>query len=738
MGKRLHLQKFLGILLSTTLATPAFAEEASGPQGSNAPIPGEIIVTAQKRSESVQRVAASITAISGDALADRAVGSPAQLAGQIPGLEAGEYGPTMQFAIRGVSLDIKTGAGEPSVALHVDGVYLARPTMPFIDFEDVERVEVLRGPQGTLYGRNATGGAINFISAEPTNELEGYVTVGAGSFNRLFTRGSINLPLADGKAALRLTGSYDEDDGYARNLTNNERLEGRKRTYVHGALRLQPAETLQLDLGAYYIREVIKGPVQYNMYQGPFFEMVFPDETVLYTNEPWKVYENEDALNNSWRRLLLFTGRVSWDISDSFTLRSITGYADSNFATQFSADGTTLAYTPVGTIPQFGLDRGDSNTFSQELNLAGSAGPVDFIAGLYYFHEHFRPYVPINFPSGLPGALPPGASFLGIADEKTESYAAFTDVTAHLSDRFRVVGGVRISRDRKNYVQSFGVQFAEYPNGTGPGFACEKLAQKASWSSVSPKAGVQFDVTRSAMLYGQYQRGSKAGQFNLTVCENKVNPEVVDSFEIGMKSRWLDNRLTVNLAAFRYDYKDLQVDRQIPGVPPTSILDNAATAKVEGVEFETLLLPSDDISINVGITYLNSRYGRYLPGDGNDHSGNRLNRAPRWTVKSGAEWRVPLSGFFSRFTIRGELNMSDRVYFEPSNNLLMSQRSTIIGNAYATLDSDLGGWSLKGYVTNIGDVAAMNGIINTLASQNAVLGYYNRPRTFGAELTKRF
>lgn len=711
--------------------TAAQSTEEAAPAGAAA---GEIVVTAQKRSESIQRVAASITALSGEALVERGLSGAESLAAQVPGLQYSEHANSTLFAIRGISLDILTGAGEPSVATHIDGVYQPRATAPLLDLTDVERVEVLRGPQGTLYGRNATGGTINFISAAPTKDLQAGITVGAGSFDQRLVRGYVSGPIIGDAVRARLAASYDENDGAFQDQFG-ERLDGRKRTYVHGSVSIGAGGPLSVDLSGYYIREKMTGPIQALVQQGPFFELVFPDQEVSYTTEPYRVFI--DYMPRTVRDLKLFTGRVSWEISDDLTLRSITGYADSDYRTRFDGDSTTLNYIAVGDPTTTGPRTGDSRSFSQELNLSGNLGPLEFVAGLFYFHEKFKPFVAFNFPVGIPGAATPNTNFYAKADERTDSYAAFADLTYHVTDRFRVVGGLRGSKDRKIYDQTFGFSLPGFPLGTGPGMACVNERYKESWSSLTPKAGLQFDANSRTMLYAQYQKGNKSGAFNLTVCGNKVDPENVSSFEIGLKSRVLENTLTLNLSAFHYDYKDLQVLRFVTvGGVDTSILDNAATAKVDGFELEAAARPSPRVGVNVAFSYLDARYSTFFAGTGVDYSGNRLNRAPEFTVKSGAEYRLPLTGFFSELTLRGELNLTSRVYFSPDNSRSLSQESVAIVNAYATLASE-NGIEARVFGRNLSNVAVLANAFPS-STQNAVQGFYGLPRTWGIELSKRF
>jgi iron complex outermembrane receptor protein len=723
------------MLLGTGAAWPAHAVDGPDDPGAGVVIE-EILVTAQRRSQSVQDVPASLTALSGATLQERSVSGPEGLAAQVPGLQFAEYANTTMFAIRGISLDVLTGAGEPSVATHVDGVYLARPTVPLIDLDDVDRVEILRGPQGTLYGRNSTGGTINFISARPTPELSGGSKAGFGSFGRFVAGGYVSIPLAERGSGIRLAASYDNHDGQADNLVTGDPTDGRERTYQHLSLALLPGDNLSVDLGLFYIDEELDGPVQYAIQQRPFYEFVFPTETVNYTERPWKVYN--DFRPKTDRSLLLGTANIAFDLGGDVTLRSITGYADNEFGQTFDADATDLDYMELGDDVT-GPRRIDSKWFSQEFNISGTVGALDFVTGLYYFTEQFKPLVAFGFPLGIPGALPPGTEFYGEADEDTDSYAGFVDLTYALTERLTGIAGVRVSYDEKRNIQSFGASLPGFPLGTGPGMACIDQVNEENWNSVTPRLGAQYDASDDTMLYAQYQRGNKAGQFNITVCGNEVSPENVDAYEVGLKSRLFDQQVTLNFALFQSDYEDMHVIRSfVTNNVATAILDNAATARVRGAEVEALattVVP--DVAINLGVTYLDSRYEDYVAGPGLDYTGNELNRAPKWTVKSGAEWRIQLGGLLSEVMLRGEANYTDRMFFAPSNQREQSSDPATVFNAYLTLASDPWGLTLKVYGTNLTDEEVLVGALDAAASQ-AILGYWNSRRSWGVELSKAF
>lgn len=699
----------------------------------------EIIVTALRREASVQSVPAAITAVGGQSLVNRAITNPEALASTVPGLQFTSAQSSTQLSIRGVSLDVATGTGEPAVAPYINGVYISRVTAPLIDFTDLSRVEVLRGPQGTLYGRNSTGGAVNLISTRPTDKFEGEITGGIGSYERRLVRGTISGPLIEGKLGFRLSGSYDYNDGSVLNVVNNRRLNGLKRTYVHGGLTFEPSSAIKNDFDVFYVKEKSETPLEFFVQQTVpgFFEANFPGLPINFISN-----RNDriaiDTIPNNRRDMLLFTNNLTVNLTSDVRLKFITGYNRHNFKTTTSdGDGTDQPITLVGDKDHPVIN--DSRTFTQEINLSGSVGPIDFVAGLYYFNEKSTPSFPAIFPLGLPSAgVPAGSALISFSRDHTKSRAAFADVTYNVSDRLRLVGGLRYSQDRKNITQTQGIVIPGLPADAA--LQCNATKYKAKFSSWTPKAGVQFDVTDKILTYAQYQKGEKAGTFNLSVCGNEVDPETITSYEVGFKSRLLDNSLTLNVSAFNYDYSDLQVIvlRNVPGIAfKTFALDNAAKARIKGFEIEAEAHPSERWTVSTGISYLDAKYQQYDNGAGQDFSGNRLTRAPKWSIKSAAEYRLPLSGFFSSLSLRGEMDVTDRVYFMPSNLLELSQPSTVLINASVNLMSDEHGLSLRAFGRNLTDQDVFVNLFDS-STQGGNFGFRGARRTWGVEASKRF
>lgn len=739
---------YCAVLYGVSYPALASAQDVGAPESADATQSGgEIIVTALKRSAALQDVPAAVTALGNDALVNSGVASAEDLATRTPGLEFTAQSNSLQLAIRGLGLDSSNGSGDPTVAPYVNGVFIPRVTAPVVDIADMERVEVLRGPQGTLYGRNSTAGAVNFISLRPTESLEGSGTIGTGSFSRILARGTVAGPLGE-TFGFRLSGSYDRNDGYIKNLAGNsflngdDRLGGQRRAYIHGGLAFQNG-SVRNTLDAFYIREANDGPseILYEQTIPGFFVANYGAEA---KSSPTSKSFYSDYGAKTLTKLLLVTNNLEIDLSDAFTLKSITGYSRHDYEGRWDGDGTQLDIIQVGN-DRYGAPSNTSDAWSQELNLTGEIGPINFITGAYYFKERSNPSFPLEFTNGLAiFGLPPHSAFVQEAHDRTTTKAVFVDVTLNLSDRLRLVGGVRYNEDRKTLRQTQGAIIPGVP----PAFtlACSDTEFKAKYTSTTPRVAVQFDVSPDILTYVQYQKGFKAGAYNLSVCGNKVAPEVINAYEAGMKSSFLSGAAIVNLSAFQYDYTDLQVSifTTLNG-QPTVVLANAADARIKGFELETSLRPSKRWRINLAVTHLNAKYLAYIdpgpnassPADDISYAGNRLNRAPSWTMMAGFDYEIPVSGFLSSVSIGADLKETGRMFFKPSNRRIESAGPYTMLSAHLNLNSAESGMQLRLVGKNLLNEDIRSGVFESPA-QGGVLGYGSLSRTWSLELTKRF
>lgn len=716
-------------LIGAAMLLPAAAQtvnDEDSPPGTNRL--ETVTVTATKRGEDVQDIGASVTAIGGSDIEDRGIDNIEALSLQVPSVVFGEYGGASFVAIRGVGSTVDTGIAEPTVATYVDGVNLPRPTMGFLRQVDLERVEVLRGPQGTLYGRNATAGAVNFVSRAPSETFEGAISGTVADRDGYGADGFISGPIADG-LLFRLSGGFEKQDGFIDVLPNREAIADTDVIFVRGAVRIEPSNSLSIDLSAKYEEtdENGTGPQLFTP-AGVFIPPGTPQ-----TTEPNAVVA--DGPYASQVETLLLAGTINWEINDAVSFRSITGYIDHDSTTTFDADSTGFGfYNTVGFVRP-------SETFTQEFNLFGATDRLDWLVGAYYYNEDFFTSLPVNFPNGLntgdpASSVPPGAFLEQMLGEETESYALFADLTYALTDRLRVNGGLRWNNETKDFLWTFGA--------TIPGagfFGVENVPNSLEDDAVLPKLGVQYDLTDDVMAYGQWQKGQKSGGQNLTGPE-LYDSEEITSYEAGLKSRLFDDRATLNVAAFFYEYDGLQVTNIIP--PTTTVIQNA-DAEVRGAEAEFVMQVTDELNVSAGLTLLDSEYTAFssldpaFPLQGvQDLSGAPLNRSPDSTYNIAAEYTFQLGlGLLDELTLRGELFHSDELvlrYFGTSED---TQEAYTIANLSAVLTDASGKTSLRLFANNVGDEEIKQSIIY-LQTQDAYYGSYSEPFNWGLRLTRKF
>lgn len=560
------------LLLSSVAAVsmPAWAQDnvvggaaaAAGPAAEE-----EVVVTAQKRKQRLQEVPAAITALSSKVLGDRQLNTLADISTSIPNLQFTELNGVTVVAIRGVAPEGASPSLDPSTAQHIDGVYQPRPSNMNLQMADVDSIEVLRGPQGTLYGRNATAGVINYILKKPTAEFSAGAEFTVGNFERRQFKGYVNGAIAEGLSA-RVSTLLDSHDGYGLNLLSNRRIGGQDVKGVRAALEFDAIENLTVSLSAYYIDFKEVGPQAYALTPLIGAEVDrFAPLSLLQTTAPRRVYS---ALEPSTKNEQLgLTGTIAYDFNEAVSLKSITGYIDSDYRSLF--DTAPLAVNFSNADYDY-----HSEFFSQEFNLnAKLFEKVDAVFGLYYMHENFDQSGSVNFPYGLIalGRIPTTAVNRMLEEATTK--AAFADLTYSVTDRFRVIGGVRYTEDEKKEVQTVAY--------TGIFASCTNRDDKVSYSSTTGRIGVQYDFSENLTGYATWQSGFKAGGFNFAGCGDDFAPEKIQAYEAGLKGSMWDRRATFSLSGFYYDAQDFQVSKLVSlnGVL-TQRIENAAGATIAG------------------------------------------------------------------------------------------------------------------------------------------------------------
>ena len=663
----------------------------------------EIVVTVTKREASIQDVAASVSQIGGEDLEIRGIDKIEALSLQIPNLTFGSNGSNAFVTLRGIGTTVDSGVSEPSVSTYVDGVFLPRMSMSVLRQTDLERVEVLRGPQGTLYGRNATGGAMNFISRKPSDEFEGSVKLSLENRSGYGVSGFVSGPITD-KASFRLSLGKESQDGFVDVLNTGRELAETDVLYGRLALQLRPTEDLTIDLSVQH--EDSDAANGYQLLLTPATGAFLP--LANQTTRPNEVFA--DGPFEGDVKTTIASGIVNWDISDEVSLRSVTGYVDHEVLTSFDADSTDLFF--VDLVRAFR----PSESFSQEINLYGETDRVSWLVGAFYFRENFEILLPVEF-IGI------GPVLAGDIREETRSFALFADVTVAVTDRFRINGGLRFNSEDKDF-EFFGGRAGDLDS-----------------DDVLPKLGLQFDLSENVMVYGQWQEGVKSGGHQIGL-PSQFEGEEIESYELGIKAQLLEGRLMVSAAAFSYDYTDLQATTVIP--PSVTLVQNA-DAEVEGFEGEVVYTPVENLTLNLGASFLDSEYTRLMSGDQTlpgapvaDLSGEDLIRAPRYTFNVGVDWYIPVdAGILEGVRLRADVFHTDDFKLNFFDYDATRQDSYTIGNLAVIFTDKSERYQVRAYVNNIGDEETLNQA-NYLATTGAFFGLYTEPRNYGISLTVNF
>ncbi len=725
-----------GLMTASALTVPAVAqtvpqsaEETGGLE--------EIVVTAQKTRDNLQTVPLSLTAFSGDALKRSNVENIKDLAARTPSLTVDTFSPGQpRYFIRGIGGAASSSARDAAVGIFVDEVYMGRDSMTSTDFVDIDRVEILRGPQGTLFGRNVVGGAISYFTQKPDDQFRAQGALTVGNYDKIDGSFAVSGPLSDAVAA-KLSFSSRNHGGYAFNETTGRDIETEHSNAVRGALRFHPNDAVDIQLNADFSKLTGTGSWWHLLREGP--------NSIGKSNSDPRRGRNytDDGFNRVRNGGVSLNARFESPMGE---IASITAYREARLRTRANTTGLFVAALTDPNRNQFHHtlfiqeDDNKSKQFSQELRLASDISDrLSSVVGIYYFHEQvdataITDYRFIRF--GTEGRRRFDAS------NTTDSYAAFANLAWEVTDRLKLRGGLRWSRDEKDHVvTASGNSYVPYRDGgvIVPGFTAPG---RAAWSALTPAFSVNFQATPTKFVYASASRGFKSGGFSDSEVERLAamepfDPEFAWNYEVGVKTEWLDRKLRFNASLFYTDYTDLQIllIRQVdPNLPPIGVTGNAGKVVIKGAELEVNAIPIEGWNIYGTYAYTDSNIKELISGTTN-LAGNRLARAPKHKFSVGTSYSTDVGGKV-RVTGRAEYTYSSS-YFATITNSPVDEINNLknlsLGLSFATPDEK---WSLDLWGKNVTD--RLN--INTISEVPTRDGYaqFAAPRTYGATLRFRY
>jgi iron complex outermembrane receptor protein len=681
---------------------------------------GEVIVTAQKRSENLQDVPISIAAVSAETLERSGIVTLDAVQRVAPGMNMSAIGSgfVSYTYIRGAGTNVIDSGADPSVAFFVDEVYLSGTAGLQFDLLDVARVEVLKGPQGTLFGRNAAAGAISIITKPPEGEFNAWASADAGNYDFIAVRGGITGPIsADGAWRYRLSGAHRERGAYTENPAGVD--PGFIDNYTaRGQLEYKDTNFLFRLTGDYFTSD--NGMTNHFLsttnaagFLNAGAAAALPTDQSFYRR-----YYNVNGFER--QDTYAVNARMEWDLPFA-TLTSITAYRDSTFERLQDQDGSRADGYALGSNEQ-------NKTFSQELRLSHDSDTFHWILGAYYYDGKIDRADTLD--SGPDFAVPALQNSFGTYGQKinTTSYAVFGQATFDFTNDVSLTLGGRYTSDKKESDQRTD------PLGPVPLYT---VRLTPDWDSFDPAAILQWQVSDDIMLYGSYRQGFKSGGFqslpgNLALASSVYSPEDVSSYEVGVKSQWLDRHLQVNAALFRADISNQQILR-IPSAGVT-IIDNAGETFADGIDLSISALVTPNLRFDLNTTVQKARFSEYI-SNGVDFAGNHQLRSPDTSVSFVGEYTVPLTDL-GDLRLRGEYSYQSDTYFDAANTSSLNafQPSYSLVNARVTYEPSQGNWDISIFGKNLTDEEYFR---NVAISGPSGLGTPGDPLTYGVSVNWR-
>ncbi|MCI4644391.1 MAG: TonB-dependent receptor [Hyphomonadaceae bacterium] len=725
------------------------AEEASGEEDATTRL-GQVVVTAQRREETAQDVPVSLTAVSGAELEAKAVTDLDTLSQGIVGISYDNTSiATPELYIRGIGTNRRDIGSDPSSAVYVDDIYQPRFSNVLSGLVDLERVEVLRGPQGTLFGRNTIGGAISATTAAPSDEFEGRVYGTLGNKETVAAGGSISGPFSD-RVRARLSAGYSDEEGFMFDDVSGKD-NGVRSVTVRGKVEFDITDNLLFRLGANYT-DTNQGGTFLHTANTPLFVVgPFVDQASTLDGDRYHGDYSLPGENDIQHQQV--DARLIWD-ADAVTVTAISSWI--GFEQTATQD---LDATPFDIITYEGVT--DTDTYSAELRIASNDGGsasfgdrLSWVAGLYYFNDKGDEGATfttgtdsiVSFLAANPTQMPPfNPGTLRKADQTNQStdmtsVAVYGQATLSLTDQLSLTLGARYTEDDRDFVHDSINGLPGVPLPAVP--ASFTRVGNLQSDSFDPKIGLEYRPADDLMFYASYSEGFKSGAVQSTattiqIAERVAEPETVKAYEVGMKSEFFDNRLRFNIAAFQNEFEGLQVRRVVvfPGGFSSAVIENAANSTIKGLEIESSAVVTPEFQLNASYAYLDASYDSYVvdAAAGIDFTGNDLVRTPHHRFNVDAVYTKDVQD--AELQLRLAYNYTGEFYFQPANlpRDLEESHGLISASARYTLAN--GTTSILLWGRNLGDEEYRT-YSNQLDQQ--VTEGWSAKRTFGVTVSQKF
>ncbi|MBL8269919.1 TonB-dependent receptor [Steroidobacter sp.] len=710
----------------------------------------EVLVSARRRGdERLQDVPVAVSVLSDETLRKAGIVDLSEVASRTPSFSFGQQiGNQQEIVIRGIgTLRLTGSAAEPSVGTFIDEVYVGRRGTATPPLFDLERIEVVRGPQGTLYGKNVVGGAVNLLTARPSDETAARVALAYGQYDALGGQnlwegsGYVTGALTDTVAG-RLAVYFREHDGYSQNTLLDEALDDQHSYALRGSLSFQPSEALDINVIADFSHNQTHGQSRRAVDDASVPGLgVVVGSGLLSTNvresdAPWPQWEDQDTAG--------LTARFDYRLSGGPTLTYLSAVRYGDFNGRYSLVGTR---SPPSLTDAANAQREKYVGITQDLRIRSAAGALRWVAGLYFLREQ-TDIIDNSIATTFLSVLGPGSvgdildgEFIYDQQNITQSSAIYGELNWELTDTVSLTAGGRYTYDDKNYRNrseclDFGAQ-PDFIYCVAPlGAEFWNIRTSKRWSEFTPKASLDWRANDHALLYVSAARGFKGGGWQgkpgtEAAALLPYDPEVAWTYEVGAKTDWADGRMRANIAVFHTAFDDLQVE-QLDDTGLSLIIDNAASASIDGVELEVQLRPIPSLQVWLSGSYLDSEYQDFIDSAGNDLSGNRLARTPEFRFTGGADYTVPITS---------GLSLDTRVEYQWQDDMPWLVENTVLEDDYGLLDARVAlqalhaQWEIALFGKNLTDELYR---VDAIPFLGDVFSRFGAPRSYGVQFTKTF